>query len=166
MVFFFKQKTAYEMRISDWSSDVCSSDLGVGIGYGGIELDQRLAGADALAVADQYGVDDPRRAGLDQLDVVGGDQLARRRGDDVDPAKGQPEQRGCEQAKQGPGGDSRGRRHRALDHFQRRGKEVGLLDAQYPARPRALIVERVANRRPVARERVHAAAPAWTPIWR
>src|SRR3546814_9808690 len=27
--FFFKQKTAYEMRISDWSSDVCSSDLSV-----------------------------------------------------------------------------------------------------------------------------------------
>src|SRR3546814_1213321 len=27
--FFFKQKTAYEMRISDWSSDVCSSDLEV-----------------------------------------------------------------------------------------------------------------------------------------
>src|SRR3546814_14690486 len=36
MFFFFKQKTAYEMRISDWSSDVCSSDLGtamVGFGY-------------------------------------------------------------------------------------------------------------------------------------
>src|SRR3546814_1590983 len=29
-IFFFKQKTAYEMRISDWSSDVCSSDLGGG----------------------------------------------------------------------------------------------------------------------------------------
>src|SRR3546814_1249404 len=29
-VFFFKQKTAYEMRISDWSSDVCSSDLAKG----------------------------------------------------------------------------------------------------------------------------------------
>src|SRR3546814_6201030 len=29
VVFFFKQKTAYEMRISDWSSDVCSSDLAV-----------------------------------------------------------------------------------------------------------------------------------------
>src|SRR3546814_5644221 len=28
LCFFFKQKTAYEMRISDWSSDVCSSDLG------------------------------------------------------------------------------------------------------------------------------------------
>src|SRR3546814_4736856 len=27
MCFFFKQKTAYEMRISDWSSEVCSSDL-------------------------------------------------------------------------------------------------------------------------------------------
>src|SRR3546814_5067062 len=34
LFFFFKQKTAYEMRISDWSSDVCSSDL----------LDKTLAG--------------------------------------------------------------------------------------------------------------------------
>src|SRR3546814_8898690 len=33
LFFFFKQKTAYEMRISDWSSDVCSSDLG---GIGGV----------------------------------------------------------------------------------------------------------------------------------
>src|SRR3546814_13037177 len=31
LFFFFKQKTAYEMRISDWSSDVCSSDLAVGV---------------------------------------------------------------------------------------------------------------------------------------
>src|SRR3546814_5114509 len=30
VIFFFKQKTAYELRISDWSSDVCSSDLGGG----------------------------------------------------------------------------------------------------------------------------------------
>src|SRR3546814_5327836 len=30
LFFFFKQKTAYEMRISDWSSDVCSSDLDLG----------------------------------------------------------------------------------------------------------------------------------------
>src|SRR3546814_8125851 len=30
-VFFFKQKTAYEMRISDWSSDVCSSDLSLAV---------------------------------------------------------------------------------------------------------------------------------------
>src|SRR3546814_20408233 len=29
LFFFFKQKTAYELRISDWSSDVCSSDLGL-----------------------------------------------------------------------------------------------------------------------------------------
>src|SRR3546814_17713466 len=35
MHFFFKQKTAYEMRISDWSSDVCSSDL---MGVGGPDL--------------------------------------------------------------------------------------------------------------------------------
>src|SRR3546814_8136809 len=31
LIFFFKQKTAYEMRISDWSSDVCSSDLFEGL---------------------------------------------------------------------------------------------------------------------------------------
>src|SRR3546814_3088618 len=37
LIFFFKQKTAYEMRISDWSSDVCSSDLAFAIGsaFGG-----------------------------------------------------------------------------------------------------------------------------------
>src|SRR3546814_8409330 len=33
MMFFFKQKTAYEMRISDWSSDVCSSDRTTHIEY-------------------------------------------------------------------------------------------------------------------------------------
>src|SRR3546814_5963882 len=32
VVFFFKQKTAYDMRISDWSSDVCSSDLALTVG--------------------------------------------------------------------------------------------------------------------------------------
>src|SRR3546814_7981434 len=34
LLFFFKQKTAYEMRISDWSSDVCSSDLPRGVSDG------------------------------------------------------------------------------------------------------------------------------------
>src|SRR3546814_8941258 len=61
MFFFIKQKTAYEMRISDWSSDVCSSDLGrrdiddAGIGQGVLEpqtgaalLRERLLAALAL----------------------------------------------------------------------------------------------------------------------
>src|SRR3546814_6035063 len=39
VVFFFKQKTAYEMRISDWSSDVCSSDL-VGDGTAAVPIAQ------------------------------------------------------------------------------------------------------------------------------
>src|SRR3546814_1659718 len=42
MFFFFKQKTAYERRISDWSSDVCSSDL---------RLDRREIGGDDLGAA-------------------------------------------------------------------------------------------------------------------
>src|SRR3546814_11985631 len=49
-MFFFKQKTAYEMRISDWSSDVCSSDLA---GDGA-----RAGLAPAPQVADQPGVVD------------------------------------------------------------------------------------------------------------
>src|SRR3546814_11573742 len=40
-VFFFKQNTAYEMRISDWSSDVCSSDLHSGTKSHGDELRAR-----------------------------------------------------------------------------------------------------------------------------
>src|SRR3546814_2608009 len=40
VVFFFKQKTAYEMRISDWSSDVCSSDLGLHLPLEAGEQDQ------------------------------------------------------------------------------------------------------------------------------
>src|SRR3546814_788073 len=48
MFFFFKQKTAYEMRISDWSSDVCSSDLRLRLiqpGYSGTALKRALAGS-------------------------------------------------------------------------------------------------------------------------
>src|SRR3546814_6316702 len=37
-VFFFKQKTAYEMRISDWSSDVCSSDLVIEADHGKLKI--------------------------------------------------------------------------------------------------------------------------------
>src|SRR3546814_6371196 len=44
LVFFFKQKTAYEMRISDWSSDVCSSDLPRIIAFDQRDIGHRLAG--------------------------------------------------------------------------------------------------------------------------
>src|SRR3546814_5274984 len=50
-IFFFKQKTAYEMRISDWSSDVCSSDLAAEDGDAadhGHEVDARDADREAL----------------------------------------------------------------------------------------------------------------------
>src|SRR3546814_19630898 len=45
-IFFFKQKTAYEMRISDWSSDVCSSDLFVRLEGGG--PDQEIETAEII----------------------------------------------------------------------------------------------------------------------
>src|SRR3546814_19185547 len=43
MFFFFKQKTAYDMRISDWSSDVCSSDLSSRSANRGISLLPQIA---------------------------------------------------------------------------------------------------------------------------
>src|SRR3546814_10519308 len=46
--FFFKQKTAYEMRISDWSSDVCSSDLRVQTRYPARNLLADSAPADRI----------------------------------------------------------------------------------------------------------------------
>src|SRR3546814_6297527 len=49
--FFFKQKTAYEMRISDWSSDVCSSDLG-----------QRREQHEQVDLEPERGLVQPRRA--------------------------------------------------------------------------------------------------------
>src|SRR3546814_7751983 len=51
MFFFFKQKTAYEMRISDWSSDVCSSDL-----FGRLRRidDRDVVDADAACNADLF----------------------------------------------------------------------------------------------------------------
>src|SRR3546814_12023061 len=61
--FFFKQKTAYEMRISDWSSDVCSSDLllprrGLQRGAAGDQrVRRRRSGGDILARVDDPGAD-------------------------------------------------------------------------------------------------------------
>src|SRR3546814_7410816 len=77
-VFFFKQKTAYEMRISDWSSDVCSSDLdGDGVGRSGIQRGDTLH-AEHLGLADPYrfAVDD--RGDADRKSVVKGKSVSVR----------------------------------------------------------------------------------------
>src|SRR3546814_14966786 len=53
-VFFCKQKTAYEMRISDWSSDVCSSDLRTGdVQRGRKAVVRRLAAIDVVVRVDR-----------------------------------------------------------------------------------------------------------------
>src|SRR3546814_4283479 len=79
--FFFKQKTAYEMRISDWSSDVCSSDLARNE-----RIEQQFSniGRRAGAVVDHREFDRQRpprlvRAGIDRdtLAIGGGEQNPR-----------------------------------------------------------------------------------------
>src|SRR3546814_8817023 len=66
--FFFKQKTAYEMRISDWSSDVCSSDL-LGDPCGSRRRAERggLGGAAARGHGIRGGVRDGQRRAARQL---------------------------------------------------------------------------------------------------
>src|SRR3546814_1923664 len=57
--FFFKQKTAYEMRISDWSSDVCSSDLDAPAP--GRRLADRAEPGQPAARPGRYGILRPRQ---------------------------------------------------------------------------------------------------------
>src|SRR3546814_13732796 len=78
-MFFFKQKTAYEMRISDWSSDVCSSDLAVDAGEGraefGLDRVQRRAVEQAFAAPGDLDIIARRR---DMLDLVDGKMVGDR----------------------------------------------------------------------------------------
>src|SRR3546814_11470796 len=76
VIMFFKQKTAYEMRISDWSSDVCSSDLDD-------EADRPRRHADDLIVEQQQ-----ERAEARILDAVGGrPERVREGGRIADPSR-------------------------------------------------------------------------------
>src|SRR3546814_9958831 len=84
--FFFKQKTAYEMRISDWSSDVCSSDLLGGLVgrtvHGVHEGDQRVVGLGEDLAAQVHVVaveaDDERLGGLVAEDLQRADDALGR----------------------------------------------------------------------------------------
>src|SRR3546814_12530150 len=77
LFFFFKQKTAYEMRISDWSSDVCSSDLiGLGVGIGDMDdrmvlppLDHAVGAERAAPVGAEF--EPPPMAGIAKVDGAG-----------------------------------------------------------------------------------------------
>src|SRR3546814_7398824 len=77
MFFFFKQKTAYEMRISDWSSDVCSSDLVPTVQRSGaVGIEQKnLIGGECLAAAPdgQRATPSIPTEGLTYHDAVDGD---------------------------------------------------------------------------------------------
>src|SRR3546814_4649669 len=90
-LFFFKQKTAYEMRISDWSSDVCSSDLAV-MRHDDFQAEQprdrrQQSGADRMDV-DQAGAALARRQHGEESRHDRFEMLRARAGDadDLDPA--------------------------------------------------------------------------------
>src|SRR3546814_20870376 len=71
MFFFFKQKTAYEMRISDWSSDVCSSDL---VGHGHQDQAEQYRALHPQAHIEDAADEDADQVGDEaEADVVGGD---------------------------------------------------------------------------------------------
>src|SRR3546814_17291082 len=64
-MFFFKQKTAYEMRISDWSSDVCSSDLlaKAMMSINAVKAVEIGAGLEAAALSGEDNADEMRLEG-------------------------------------------------------------------------------------------------------
>src|SRR3546814_6926759 len=88
-IFFCKQKTAYEMRISDWSSDVCSSDLGDhGAEHPG-QRDAEILRNEAAGGADRDGEQDLVRSGTGRLRP----RLLRRAGRDLRHAARSEERR-------------------------------------------------------------------------
>src|SRR3546814_1744812 len=100
-VFFFKQKTAYEMRISDWSSDVCSSDLRA---RGGQDAARRLRTGAIGRCHRRRTAGFGRRAAAAALCAPPGDRLRR-----VRVPRGPP----------GAGGGDRGRGRRAAEEEAR-----------------------------------------------
>src|SRR3546814_7047718 len=72
--FFFKQKTAYEMRISDWSSDVCSSDPVADRAVLHLLAVQAAGQGQAVGIADLVGRHQPGTEGAARIEI-----LARRR---------------------------------------------------------------------------------------
>src|SRR3546814_7627192 len=123
-VFVFKQKTAYEMRISDWSSDVCSSDLAGGGGHQqvGEDVDQRVGAAPGARKKEVHGdvtpvvLTEPHEgehrkggAGLDQLEVAGNRPQPRRNeaaADDTDDGQHQRDDQRASAGHRRPEGDA------------------------------------------------------------
>src|SRR3546814_5742666 len=66
LCFCVKQKTAYEMRISDWSSDVCSSDLALGCLQSGGPLPTDSRALRCRAISCAQAKTEPRRIGDDE----------------------------------------------------------------------------------------------------
>src|SRR3546814_231487 len=87
LYFFFKQKTAYEMRISDWSSDVCSSDLMDDQPRGLVDHDQMLVLEHHVERDRLRLVMRGRRLGHVDRETLARDRLARRiaHRDAIDP---------------------------------------------------------------------------------
>src|SRR3546814_16081620 len=89
LYFFFKQKTAYEMRISDWSSDVCSSDLMDDQPRGLVDHDQMLVLEHHVERDRLRPVMSGRRLGHVDRETLTRDSLARRiaHRDAIDPQR-------------------------------------------------------------------------------
>src|SRR3546814_7195331 len=78
---FFKQKTAYEMLISDWSSDVCSSDL-VRFGEGGVDHVERLQEIKGGIERHLAGTPGPVLAAFDQQGAAAVVRIVERRSEE------------------------------------------------------------------------------------
>src|SRR3546814_6395710 len=97
--FFFKQKTAYELRISDWSSDVCSSDLHVllrvaALGSAGQDGHERQGEHDRGEREED--VEQPRDGGRQPVPEVAGVEAEGTADHHPDADRGEPDEIGRE----------------------------------------------------------------------
>src|SRR3546814_16003205 len=133
--FLFKQKTAYEMRISDWSSDVCSSDLHAIADQPAVGFDLRFAGAaekaEAAALAFEVGPTPHQPPGLiiemRQLDLEPPFGGRRALAEDFEDQPGAVDHLGLER---GFAVALLDRRQRGLEHA-----EIGFLPSRGTRRP-------------------------------
>ncbi len=116
--------------------EVAAQVVALGIAHGRIELDENVAGLDALAILDMDGADDAGGERLHHLDAAAGHDLAGRRGDDIDLADTRPRHREREHADDGERQRPADRRGRRLDDLQRSGQKGELIPATKIARAR------------------------------
>jgi hypothetical protein len=121
-----RQRCSQACGVQPRRDEVAPQMMAFGFVHRWVEFDQNIAGFDGLSVTDMDGAHDPGLKGLHDLGAVTRDDLARRGGDDINPAQGGPSQRQAENASNCHCDGPSQWRGRHLHDLERRGQEGDL----------------------------------------